>query len=555
MTTAASISAKLILDSKDYDKGIDQAKSKAGDLKDRLGKVGKTMMGVGAAMTAGLTVPIVAFGVAATGAASDLEESVNAATVVFGEGAETILEFGRNAAETVGLANSEFNQLGAVTGALLTNLGFDQSKAADETVKLATRAADMASIFNTEVGPALQAIQSGLKGEFNPLEQFGVKMNAAMIEAKALSMGLADQEGNINDNAKAQAALALVYEQTNKFAGDFLNTSEGLANSTKIMKAQFEDMRAELGEQLLPIGIKIVEFVSGLIEKFSALSPKTKKIILVVLAVVAAIGPLITIVGGLITAISAIIPVVTAVAGALTFPLIAIIAAVVAIIAVLALAWKNNWGGIREKTQAVMQAIRRLWENTLKPALTAIWEFLKENVFPIFMAIAKFIGTVFIVEFRILAAFFKTFILPVLKNLWRIFNDKILPVLKTVVYWIGQRLKPQFEAIKWAISGVSDFLNSFSSALSNLSLPSWLMPGSKTPLQIGLEGINEELKTLTSSTLPALGGGFGVDLGVGGTDVNLDVSVVIQGNATKEDVADGVDLGISRALRASGISA
>ena len=348
MATAATIAARLTLDTKSYDSALKNAAKKTSET---ALNIGAAMTRAGAAMTAGLTLPIVGAGIAATKMAVDLQESQNAVNVVFGESAEIISQYGDTVAQTAGLSQAEFNQLSAVTGAFLKNVGFDAAEAANETIKLTERASDMASIFNTDVSQALNAIQSGLKGEFNPLEQFGVKLNAAAIEARALAMGLADADGNISDSAKSTAALALVMEQTEQFAGDFAATSGDLANATKIAKAEFTDAAAALGTNLLPIGLKIVEFLSGLIDKFNALTPEQQKNILVVLGIVAAIGPLVTIIGGLITAFGAIIPVVTAIAGVLTFPLIAIILAVVAVVAFLGLPGRIIGAVFRKRSQ------------------------------------------------------------------------------------------------------------------------------------------------------------------------------------------------------------
>ena len=196
MATAATISARLVLDSKDFKKGLGEAESKASGFSDKMKNIGGQMQNVGKKMTAGLTLPIIGGLTLAVNAASDLEESTNALNTVFGEGADVLLKYGENSATSVGLAQSEFNQLSAVTGSFLQNLGYNADEAAAETINLTERAADMASVFNTDVSQALEAIQSGLKGEFNPLENFGVKMNAAAIEAKALEMGLVPLEKN-----------------------------------------------------------------------------------------------------------------------------------------------------------------------------------------------------------------------------------------------------------------------------------------------------------------------------------------------------------------------
>lgn len=371
MTTAALITADLILSNDSFSKSIQDASRSADTFASKMKNVGGEITKIGGLMTAGLTLPILAAGKGMIDAASTLAESANAVNVVFGDAKTAIEDYGKTVSETAGLSQAEFNQISAVTGAFLKNVGFDAAEAADQTIILTERAADMASIFNTDVSQALAAIQSGLKGEFNPLEQFGVKLNAAAIEARALAMGLADAEGNISDAAKAQAALALVMEQTNQFAGDFVNTSDGLANSTKIMKAQFTDAAAALGTQLLPIGLKIVQVISDLVGKFNALTPAQQKAILIFAGIVAVIGPVVSVVGGLITGLGAIIPVVAAIGAALA-PIAIPLLIIIGLIALLALAWKTNFLGMREGFTAMFEAMKLIFA-AFKAALSGDW--------------------------------------------------------------------------------------------------------------------------------------------------------------------------------------
>ncbi len=384
MSTVATIWVKLGLNADGYKKGLAGAESRtssaAANMGSKLKGIGSSMLKTGAIATAGLTVPIVAGLGKSVMAASDLEESINAVNVVFGDAASTILDFGTTSATAVGLSASEFQSMATITGALLQNLGFDADAAAEGTLNLANRAADMASVFNTDVDQALSAVNSALKGEFNPLEQFGVKLMAADINARAMAMGLADAEGQLDNNARAQAALAIIMEQTDKIAGDFQNTSEGLANSQRILKAQLGDAAAEIGTILLPAVTSAVQWFSKMITVFRDLSPGTQKIIVGVLLLVAVIGPLLLVLGALATAVGALMPVFVVIGGFLAGPFLVPILAIIAIIALLAAAWKNNWGGIRDKTKAAVKFIIGI--------LNAFWNRVK-GLFKAGMAIIR----------------------------------------------------------------------------------------------------------------------------------------------------------------------
>jgi hypothetical protein len=327
---------KITIDFKSLDGEIKKVES---TFSQKLGKVGSSLTKAGTVMTAAFTVPIMIGMKKAVDAAGELTEATSAIETVFGDASDIIEDFADNSAQAVGLSALEFKQLSTVTGSFLQNLGYDAEEAADETIVLTERAADMAAVFNTDVSQALQAIQSGLKGEFNPLEQFGVKINAAAIENKALAMGLADTKAELDDNAKAQAALALVMDQTERISGTFADEAEGLAGQLKVAKAEFGNAATTLGTMLLPAVTNVVTKISELVTGFNNLDPGGQKAILIFAGIVAATGPLMTGIGGVIKIIPKMIGALSKMstamygAGAATTAALGPLAAVVAVIA------------------------------------------------------------------------------------------------------------------------------------------------------------------------------------------------------------------------------
>lgn len=236
---------------------------------------------VGALVAAGAG--IVKFGADSVKAASNLEESMNAVNVVFGSAAGIITDFGEKAATAAGLAQAEFQEMASVLGSALINAGIPLDEAAEKTIELTQRAADMASVFNTSVPEALGAMQAALRGESDPIEKFGVTLSAAAVDAEAAALGFKKVGGEWTAQAKAAARLSLIMSQTNRVAGDFANTSDGLANSSKVLTANMTNLQAQIGGFLTPAmaelsaeGIEAVEGFSafvGVIEKALAALP------------------------------------------------------------------------------------------------------------------------------------------------------------------------------------------------------------------------------------------------------------------------------------------
>jgi len=192
---------------------------------------------------------------------------------------------------------------------------------------------------------------------------------------------------------KAQAAYALIFEQTANAQGDFARTSEGAANAQRIMDAQWKDLKATIGEAFLPawtelliamnamlkdampqiaafvkgtLGPAILELIGTVKEWvtwFMALDPATQSLIgkiagftALLLPLLGILAPVIGAVSGLVGIFTAIIPVIGTVGGALAIllnPIGLILAAVIG----LSVAWSQNWFGIQDITNTVTTAI------------------------------------------------------------------------------------------------------------------------------------------------------------------------------------------------------
>ena len=252
-----------------------------------------------------------AYGAAALGAvtyganraitsASNLEESINAVNVVFGESSNSILDFGRNAATSVGLSNSAFNQLATNTGTVLSNTGKSMGEVATMTTDLAVRAADLASVYNTDVDSAMNAIRSALIGQSEPLRNLGVVMSEAQTKAFALSTGIIEVDREMTEQEKTLARYNFIMQATTKQAGDFANTSEGLANKERILAAQTEDLAVKMGKVLAPIKEAVQNGLSPLIQKVGEwieLNPKLARNIVVVTGVLAGLTAAVGVLG------------------------------------------------------------------------------------------------------------------------------------------------------------------------------------------------------------------------------------------------------------------
>lgn len=267
---------------------------------DKLQGLGKQLQRTGAALSLFVTAPLVALGAAATEVASDLNESMNAVKVVFGEAAGEIDKFGRTSAKTVGLSQRAFNQAATQFSAFAKTVAGDGGDVAGVIETITKRGADFASVYNIDVADAMRLFQSGLAGETEPLRKFGVDLSAAAVEAHALAKGIGDGIGPLTEAEKIQARYSLLLEATAQVQGDFANTSMEAANAQRIAAAAAEDAAAKLGQKFIPIKLKVIEVLSAAIDAWSKLPAPIQDSIVVFGLAAAALGPLLGLIGTLV---------------------------------------------------------------------------------------------------------------------------------------------------------------------------------------------------------------------------------------------------------------
>jgi hypothetical protein len=226
----------------------------------------KKALGVGAAFGA---IEIVSFAKDAVDEYSHLQESINAVTVSYGDAADEVLALGDDSAEAFGLSESSVNDAAVAMAGFATKIDEADPPKAFENVL--GRARDFASVMNVDVNEALGLFRSGLAGESEPLRKFGLDVSAATVEQVALKEGIIQVGEKMTESQKVQARYRTIMQQTEQMAGDFANTSDGLANSQRILTAKWKDAQAVLGETLAPLMVELLDTGENLIPVFGVL--------------------------------------------------------------------------------------------------------------------------------------------------------------------------------------------------------------------------------------------------------------------------------------------
>lgn len=235
---------------------------------------------------------LAAAAVPAISAASDLSESMSKVGVIFDEGADSVTAFAETAAEQLGQSKQAVLEAAGTFGTFGKAAGLSGQDLATFSNDFTTLATDLASFNNTTPEEAVEAIGAALRGEAEPMRRFGVLLNDATLKAEAMALGIYDGSGALTDQQKILAAQAAIYKQTGDAQGDYLRTSDGLANQTRKLEAQFADLQAELGMALLPV----VEAILPVISTMATFIAENTEVVLILAGVL----------GGLATAVIAV---------------------------------------------------------------------------------------------------------------------------------------------------------------------------------------------------------------------------------------------------------
>ena len=222
--------------------------------------------------------------------ASSLNESLSKTNAVFGDSAAEIIKWSESSAKAFGQSQNQALEAAGTYGNLFQAFGVGRDEAAKMSTSLTELAADLASFNNTSIDDAIIALRSGLSGETEPLKRYGAVLSDVRLKEKAVALQLISTTSDaLTPAIKAQAAYALVMEDTVLAQGDFARTAGDLANSTRITAAEFENAKAALGKDLMPIMRDATKLASTLLSAFTALPGPVRNIMLALAGLTAAI--------------------------------------------------------------------------------------------------------------------------------------------------------------------------------------------------------------------------------------------------------------------------
>ena len=184
-------------------------------------------------------------------AGRDLQVNMNGLQSVFGSATGEMVEFSKGMA-SMGMSMAQTAKASTFIGSVLKQSGFAMGEVTKQTKFLIKAAADLSLTFGYDVQESLLAITALFRGEYDPIEKFGVAMKQSEIEGVKLERGLSKLTGSAERFADATIRLELFTERS----GDALGAYERQANTLRVvqdvLRASFQNLQQILGSAMLP---------------------------------------------------------------------------------------------------------------------------------------------------------------------------------------------------------------------------------------------------------------------------------------------------------------
>ena len=228
-----------------------------------LGTVGKALAGFA------VVAKSIEFGRESITAARDLERNLFGLESVFGTLTPQMEQFTKNA-EEMGLSQSKAAQASTFIGSVLKQSGFAMHDVAIETQKLVSLGTDLSAVYGYDVQEALLGMTALFRGEYDPIEKFGVAMKQSEINAELAARGLDKLTGAERRLAEQQIRLELLYQRSTDSLGAFKDQAGSLFVEQKKLGATFENFQANIGGSVIPA---VAEMNTALRETLIDISP------------------------------------------------------------------------------------------------------------------------------------------------------------------------------------------------------------------------------------------------------------------------------------------
>ena len=261
--------AKIGLDSKDFEKGLDESKGKlskfGSSLGGAVGKVGSAALKTSAVALGAATTGVIALTKSAYSAYSEYQQLQGGIETLYKDSSDQMMKYAENAYKTAGMSKNQYMEIAIESSAAMINsLGGDTEKAAEMT-DLAIR--DMSDNMN-KMGTDMESLQNAYRGfsrgNFTMLDNLALGFSGTkqgMEELLAKAEELSGVKYDISSYADIVEAIHVVQSEMGITGTTALEASETISGSFNSLKGAWQNLVTGLADPNADIGALISDVV------------------------------------------------------------------------------------------------------------------------------------------------------------------------------------------------------------------------------------------------------------------------------------------------------
>jgi hypothetical protein len=187
-----------------------------------------------------------------------------------GGASKTLIDFANNNAQAFGISKSQVMEFGNIFSVIVSNFEKDGTKVAGTTQKLLESAGVIAGATGYNVNDVLENLRSGILGSSEAVDQLGLNLKVASLEASNSFKQIANGAKSWNDltEAQKQAIIAqeIINQTTAKYGGIVKNTSS-MHNAFMAQLSNTKLAIGKLGKALYTAILPALTTIMAVLEK------------------------------------------------------------------------------------------------------------------------------------------------------------------------------------------------------------------------------------------------------------------------------------------------
>jgi hypothetical protein len=183
-------------------------------------------------------------------ASRELERNISGLKTIFGDASGEMMKFAE-AGVSMGMSTAEAAKATTFIGSVMKQSGFAMSENIVLTQRLVSLGSDLAATYGYDVQEALTGMTALFRGEYDPIEKFGVAIKQSQVNSEMAALGLNKLTNAEKLHAQQLVRMKLLFAATGDVQGAFSRQGETLFVSQQKLNATWTNMQANLGGYLI----------------------------------------------------------------------------------------------------------------------------------------------------------------------------------------------------------------------------------------------------------------------------------------------------------------